>query len=491
MEDALFEDIEPSEELFEAWRGGLGHNVAAPDDVLITLLRRDPTFLWRCDLPESVVDAAIELRLLGTWAERRDFTLGQWRRVVFGEPDSRRRARLLDAFPRVDLEPADWASLISDPEPRVRAATLSHGVADEHVAILADDPDPEVRRQVCAARWSSVPERRRAALLIDPDETVRGEAERVADSAMPLTREKWEQTGRSEHLLRHRTLAPDLVAEAASDARPEVRLALAGNPALAPSLVDRLARDPDPEVRSRIACRPELTDEQRDSIAIDIDPSRHWPNPEWVTALHDDPEAMRRLAASKVFLIRRAVARAKHLPPDVVDRLASDPDRVVQLFLAESCDDAPADMLLRVAEWWTGSLSAPDVPRRHPNFPERGLLRFADDPNPNLRRLALDDPESTADLAEQFIDDPDENVRYRAETDPRICARTAERLIGEPGRRGAVAANPGLPPGLLTMLLRDERTARAAARNPALPADVMREMARRAVRPAGSSSSGP
>lgn len=479
MWDALFEDLEPSEDLLEAWRDGLGQNVAAPEDVLIALLRRGAPFLWRGDLPESVVDAALGQRLLGSWAERRDFTPSQWRRVIFDERDPGKRALLLNAFPQVNLEPADWALLIRDPEPQVRAATLWQDIADEEVAVLADDPAPEVRRRVCATRWSRLAERQRATLLADPDETVRGEAGRADLGQAPLTKDMWEQLGGREHMLRHRALAPDLAAELVSDARPEVRRALAENPALATSLVAQLARDPDPEVRFRIACRPDLADEQRDSIAIDVDPSWHWAAPDWVTALHDDPDAMRRLATSKVFLIRRAVARARHLPPDVVERLANDPDRVVQLFLAESCDDAPADMLLRVAEWWTGSLSAPDVPRRHPNFPEHGLLRFADDPNPNLRRLALDDPESTASLVERLIDDPDDIVRYRARSDPRISARTAERLLGEPGGHGAVAANPGLPPRLLMMLLRDQRAARAAAQNPALPADVMREMARR------------
>ncbi|MFE5711817.1 hypothetical protein ACFQ7J_13505 [Streptomyces sp. NPDC056501] len=49
-----------------------------------------------------------------------------------------------------------------------------------------------------------------------------------------------------------------------------------------------------------------------------------------------------------------------------VERLAHDEDRVVRLFLAESCDDAPADMLLEVWQWWNGSFSAPGRPRTHP-----------------------------------------------------------------------------------------------------------------------------
>lgn len=479
MEKPTFETLVPTGELLAAWRDGLGSNRAAPEDVLIAVLHQGASFLWREDLPASVVDAALAQRLQGTWAERRDLSPSQWRLVIFGERDPVRRARLLQAFDRVDLEPADWALLAGDPEPQIRAEILWHDIGAAELARLAEDRAPEIRGQICRIRWSDLTGPQRAALLTDSDEVVRGEAERADLRAKPLTTEEWERDGDSGPMLRYRSLAPDLAELLASDEQPDVRRALAVNPGLPPAVIARLAGDPDPEVRLFIACRPELTDEQRDSIAIDFDPNAPWPGPHWIPALFGDGDAMRRLASSNVYLVRRAVARAKRLPPDVVERLANDPDRVVQLFLAESCDDAPADMLLRVAEWWTGSLSAPDVPRRHPNFPKRGLLRFADHPNPNLRRLALDDPLSTADLVERFADDPDRDVRHRAASDPRISVETAERLLSGSDQRGTVAANPGLPPPLLITLLHDERTAFDAARNPALPPDLMREMARR------------
>ncbi|MFE2881335.1 hypothetical protein [Streptomyces sp. NPDC059272] len=198
----------------------------------------------------------------------------------------------------------------------------------------------------------------------------------------------------------------------------------------------------------------------------------------WVAALHDDPAAMRQLASSAKLLIRRSVARAVHLPPDVVELLAHDEDRVVRLFLAESCDDAPADLLLDVWTWWPGSFSFPGRPRNHPNFPRDGLLRFADDPEPRLRLLALDDPASDADLVERFSRDPDSEVRGRAAEDPRLSPEAAvglaQDIAGEvhrPARR-----NPALPPAFLVSLLLDERGAQDAARNPALPVAVMHRM---------------
>jgi hypothetical protein len=200
------------------------------------------------------------------------------------------------------------------------------------------------------------------------------------------------------------------------------------------------------------------------AAVADIDSSAHVNALWWVAALFPDPDAMRQLAASPKLLVRRSVARARHLPPDVLDRLAHDEDRVVQLFLTESCDDAPAELLLRVWGWWPGSFSFPGRPRNHPNFPKTGLLQHAEDPDPRMRLCALADEASTPDLVDRFADDPDPGVRHEAAIDPRI-SRAA-----------------------LIRLLIDERHAQAAATNAGIPVPVMHhmvELARRAATPAG------
>ncbi|NUP52890.1 MAG: hypothetical protein HOW97_37040 [Catenulispora sp.] len=194
----------------------------------------------------------------------------------------------------------------------------------------------------------------------------------------------------------------------------------------------------------------------------DISPDARTYCPWWIAELHDDPEAMRQLAASPNLKIRRSVARAKHLPPDVLERLAQDEDRVVRLFLTESCDDTPAEVLVEVWGWWPGSFSYPGRPRDHPNFPKTGLLHYADDPNPRMRLLAVYDPAADNALIDRLAADPDPQVQYEAIADPRVSvAVLAKELLGE-------------------------RFARAAAANPALPVPVMRRMidvARRAGLP--------
>jgi hypothetical protein len=234
-------------------------------------------------------------------------------------------------------------------------------------------------------------------------------------------------------------------------------------------------RPPHPDFRPP-ATRDEIT--ELAATVPDIEPNSHTYALWWVAALHHDQDAMRQLASSPNLWIRRSVARATQLPPDVVERLAHDEDRVVRLFLAESCDDAPADMLLEVWTWWSGSFSFPGRPRNHPNFPRNGLLRFVSDPEPQLRLLAIDDPQSTRDLVERFSHDPDHRVRKAAAADLRLSPKAAARLVDDANQGVRVTAqqNPALPLELLVGLLLDEGRAGVAASNPAIPATVMQHM---------------
>lgn len=198
----------------------------------------------------------------------------------------------------------------------------------------------------------------------------------------------------------------------------------------------------------------------------------------WIGALQHDAEAMRQLAASPNLLVRRSVARATRLPEDVAALLGRDEDRVVRLFLSESCDDAPAEMLLEVASWWGGSFSFPGRPRNHPNFPRAGLLRFAADPNPRLRLLALDDPAATHALVEQLGHDPERIVRMAVAEDRRLSPDSLRRLALDPEEGVCWRAwmNPSLPLEILAQLLLDPRSAEFAAHNPVIPIDVVRHM---------------
>ncbi|MGW6394727.1 PE-PGRS family protein [Streptomyces sp. NPDC055103] len=271
---------------------------------------------------------------------------------------------------------------------------------------------------------------------------------------------------------------PEVLALLAADEDEDVRRTLAAHPRLPADVLAALTADGSESVRREASVHPELSETRRAECltGLDLDGMRH--DVPWVRDLHGDPEAMRRIAASCHPLLRCTVARARRLPPDVVDRLARDEDKVVRLFLAESCDDAPADMLLEVWLWWNGSFSSPGRPRTHPNFPRTGLLPYATDPHPRLRQLALDDPGSTPGLVERFSRDEDSEVRLRAATDPRLSAASAVRLLddGSAPVRHAAARHPALPARSLVRALRDGDLRRHAAMNPALPEPVMHWM---------------
>ncbi|MGW7069224.1 PE-PGRS family protein [Streptomyces sp. NPDC054855] len=484
---SLLRAPEPSAEVRQAWAHGLARNAATPDGLLGELLGLSYHLLLR-RLPTPVVEAAIvhpDPKVREWLAEvHPGLTVDQRTRLILGEENPRRRWILtMIAADRGDEFGDDtYQALATDSSAQVReeAARLT-GLPARILTALAADPDPAVRAAACRQAWPHLDESARRKLLRDPGREARTTALLCHHLDNPLTRSGYEADGLPDRALESCLLERALVEHLVHHGDAARRGSLACNPRLDPDLVALLAQDSDADVRGAVALRADLTEEQRAAIPITFDPRGHHHSLRWVRALHHDPAAMRRLAASTHPLVRRSVARARHLPPDVVATLAADEDRVVRLFLAESCDDAPADMLLGVWQWWTGSLSTPDRPRGHPNFPRGDLLRHADDANPRMRQLALDDSESTPELMERFSRDPSEEVRRRAATDPRLTVASAIRLLDDPedSIRHAAARHPGLPARVLVRLLGDKDTAQDAATHPALPVDVMRQMIER------------
>ncbi|MBT2386627.1 PE-PGRS family protein [Streptomyces sp. ISL-11] len=484
--DSLVRRFPATERLCQVWAESLAFNEAADEEVLLRLVGLTAHHFWRGDLPAVVIDAAVahpSWQVRGALADiRQDLTAEQWDRLLLDERDPKHLFQLamLTENAHAGLTNAGYEKLATAPDAQVRIETARlPGLPARLATALAADPDPRVRAGLCRFSWPHLDRRRRESLLADPEHQVREAAALRHHQDRPMPRAVFDTL---LHLARRAAeecrLTRDLAEHLATHDDPGLRLSLASNPHLDPDLLAALADDEDDDVRLQVSVRPDLTEEQRAAVRVDIDPSGMRGELAWVRALHDDPEAMRRCAASSHLLVRSSAARAKRLPPDAVELLGRDEDRVVRLFLAESCDDAPADMLLEVWGWWDGSLSHPGRPRTHPNFPRQGLLRYADDPNPRMRQLALDDPESTPELVEHLSRDPNEDVRWRAATDPRLSAAAAVRLLDDPRERvwRAAARCPRLPARTLVRLLRDSRTAGEAARNPALPLAVMRWM---------------
>ncbi|MER5966930.1 hypothetical protein [Streptomyces sp. NPDC002057] len=460
------------------WAEGIGFNPAAPDELLIRLLDVEVGFLHGCDRP-TVLDAAVahpdpQVRSRPADTFRPKLTSAQWIRLVRAEPSPSRRVLWAERACAWGVElPEDLYDILLAGPSRAQAAELP-GVPAHHLRGFASDADPRVRATACA-RWEDLAAPLRARLLADTDEAVHTAALLAHHTTVPMPREVFTPLPAPRRALEQCRLSPELEAEVVRDGDTEVRRALAVNPWLSAHSVAVLAEDACGDIRSLVALRPDLDEERRAAVRHDFDPLLQSHTLPWVEGLHGDADAMRRLSASSHPLIRRSVARARRLPPDVVERLAGDEDRAVRLFLAESCDDAPAEMLLEVWRWWDGSFSHPDRPRSHPHFPREGLLRFAGDPDGRMRRLALDDPESTpADVA-RLARDPAAEVRHRAAEDPRLSPADAVWMLNDPVAhvRQAAMRNLRLPARVLAGLLHDRDTACAAVTNPAIPVPVL------------------
>ncbi|WOX11746.1 hypothetical protein [Streptomyces sp. N50] len=463
------------------WAEGIGSNPAAPDELLIRLLDVETGFLHGCDRP-AVLDAAVahpdpQVRARPADTFRPKLTPDQWLTMVRAEPSPSRRvfwAGTARAW-GVELPEALYDDLLAGPT-RAEAADLP-GLPAHHLPGLAADADPRVRVAACA-RWADLAVPLRARLLADTDDAVRTAALLARHVDVPMPRDVFAALPEPRRALEQCSLGPELEAELVRDEDAEVRRALAANPRLGAHGVAVLAEDPNGDIRSAVALRPDLDEEQRAAVRHEFDPKLMSHTLPWVKDLHGDADAMRRLAESSHPLVRRSVARARRLPPDVVERLARDEDRTVRLFLTESCDDAPAELLLEVWRWWDGSFSHPDRPRSHPNFPRTGLLRYADDPAGRMRRLVLDDPESTpADVA-RLARDPEPEVRRRAAEDPRLSPADAVRLLNDPEAyiRNTAIRNPRLPSRVLAGLLHTRETACVAVTNPSIPVPVLDRM---------------
>ncbi|MFE3289050.1 PE-PGRS family protein, partial [Streptomyces sp. NPDC059233] len=347
---------DPAPAVIKSWTDGLGANRHTPKSIRLELFRRSPKQLWRLppdEFVETVLAYSDRKARLHAVDDNPHLRPADWTRLIrlAGTEHERWYLAMLAVDRRTVLEDEAYALLVGDPSVRVRAEAVAlTGLPPRHAVALTEDSNPGVRASACSPAWPALPAERRKALLDDEAAGVRKQALLRHHRDEPLSRETYVREEPGEHAVEHCRLGPDLVEHLLETGDARLRAVLAANPRLDAQTVARLAADPDDGVRSAVALRGDITEEQRTAICTDIGPGDSSRTLPWVAELHDDPEAMRRLAASSHLGVRRSVARARRLPPDVARRLAWDPDRVVQLFLAESCDDAPAEMLLRV---WT------------------------------------------------------------------------------------------------------------------------------------------
>ncbi|GHI03408.1 hypothetical protein [Streptomyces cellostaticus] len=498
---------------------GLALNPSASEDVLLRLLAEAPLAVRMVlcrdrDLPGAVMDAVIahpDRHARGFFAVNPHVDPAQRARLV-DDPDWFVRGHLADG-PRIrhphrprPLPDEVVVRMIRTYEgEHLGSLGVYQQMSAELIRSMPTHPLPEVR---CwgVGGWHRLPAGIRAALLADPDDTVRERAQAMARLEDPV----WVESvlpahpchGRTDVLLQRALSRAVVDGVLTAPAQADERATIAGNPSLPPDVVVLLAADPDPTVRERIARRPDLQPAERHPLVTDPDPDVRRavayredlgpderralaadsdPKVRLAVSVHPalteeersridyevpmdcrfgfrfvsvlpqprDPEAVRRNALSGHPMLRRKAAEDHELPADLVARLAEDNDLGVRVLLAQNHPDAPAALLLRSFLEYTGPERENLLTR--PNFPRAGLATLADHEDPQVRALAARDPDTAPATVDRLTRDPDPDVR------------------------AALARHPNLPRPRLAQLLDDEELAHAAAANPALaPATIDR-----------------
>ncbi|MYQ47500.1 hypothetical protein GTW40_21010 [Streptomyces sp. SID4985] len=241
----------------------------------------------------------------------------------------------------------------------------------------------------------------------------------------------------------------------------EIRQAVAVNPHLSAEMVSQLLDTEDPFVRVAAARSRHVDPETRDRLYALVEAERTDGNIEAEIALSwniAEPSWLREAPLDERLTcldcphtpFRRVLASCRDLPEEAWHRLDNDPDLTVRRTAARR-PDTPADVLEALVRTHGEVFHIRPLLVDHPNFPRHTLRTFVDETEPNVRYVALQDPELPAPDLWQL-------------------AAAAESFL-----RAGVARHPNVTDALLERLLSDAdaRVADDAAANSALRADRM------------------
>ncbi|MDN3029519.1 hypothetical protein [Streptomyces sp. S.PB5] len=440
---------------------GLGRNPAASDDILVRLAVHGAGRHGMAQRRERLADTVAEavLRHGGgdiVVALRRDRVSPAMRRRIAGHPDPAIREGFAD-FVRttVDLEVQLPIDDLEEVYGRPRAA-------------LAESSDPKLRAAV-AQSWHERPEPVQTALLTDPDPTVRTAAALYKQPGVPaeLRDRCLADPAVRTHVARHVPLTSAQFAELMRVKDVKLHRAVAANPHLSADMVNRLLQIADLDVRIALAISRHLDTPTRDRLFALVEAERAegsddarialtWRpgEPTWLCELPlgerltclDSPHAV----------FRRALARCPDLPEEAWRRLDDDPDLSVRRIAARR-PDAPSEVLEKLVRAHGDVFHLKPLHVDHPNFPRHALRTFVDEPDPDVRYVALQDPRLPVPALHRLAGAPEPFLRRGVARHPNITDALLERLLVDPDPKvaDAAAANPVLGPARMDRILTD------------------------------------
>ena len=240
---------------------------------------------------------------------------------------------------------------------------------------------------------------------------------------------------------------------------------MAGNPHLSADMIARLVDIDDAIVRVAVAQSRHVDDATRDRLYalvearradgdIDAKVALSWSftEPDWMRAAPLDERLSYLDSPHTIF--RRVLAGSRDLPEEAWLRLDNDPELSVRRTAARR-PDAPPDVLERLVRAHGEVFHQRPLLVEHPNFPRHALRTFVDEPTPNVRYVALQDPELPVPALQELAAAEEPFLRRGVARHPNITDVLLEHLLGDPNPEVAddAAANSALRPTQMYRIL--------------------------------------